>query len=195
VDRVRQHVLARAALAEQQHRGIGVRHLARGLERALHRGARRFEQRRRLERAAELAIVAAQGRELEGARDEQAHLVEREGLHQVVEGALLHRLDGPGDGGIGGHQDDLRVRPARAQLAQQREAVHAGHAHVGEHELDRLGREHAQRFGRVRRAQHAVAEPAEVGREVVADVLLVVDDEHGRHRRDATSPLRAAARG
>src|SRR5262249_15397490 len=81
VDRAREHVLARAALAEEEQRRLRRRGLPRDLDRAAHRGALRLEQGRGLERAAQRAVLAAQPRELAGALDEQAHLVEGEGLH------------------------------------------------------------------------------------------------------------------
>jgi hypothetical protein len=181
VQRAREHVLARSALAEQQHRDVGLGGAPRRVERVLHRLGRRLEQRRVAECAAQRAVVAAQPRDLERALHEQAHLVERERLHEVVERALAHRLDRARDRRVGRHQHDHRVGPPPAQLAQQREAVHPRHAHVAEHEVERFRSASRSASRAVLGDHHPVAEPREIRLEMAADVLLVVDDEHARH--------------
>jgi hypothetical protein len=60
VDRAREHVLARAALAEQEHRDVGIGGAPRGVEARAHRSARESSSGRVAERAAQLAVVAPQ---------------------------------------------------------------------------------------------------------------------------------------
>jgi hypothetical protein len=90
---MREHVLPRPALAGQQHGGGGVRRLPRRRQHAAHGRIGGLEHRGRLDRAPELAVLAAEPAHLEDTLEEEADLVELEGLHEVVVRALAHRLD------------------------------------------------------------------------------------------------------
>ena len=54
-------------------------------------------------------------------------------LRQVVVGALLHRRDGRVDAALRGDQDEREVGELILDAAEQLEAVHARHHHVGQH--------------------------------------------------------------
>ena len=181
VDGGREHILPGAALACQQHGNVGACRLASRVERAEHQRARRLEQHGLVDGAPEPAVLPLERLHLEHAREEKPGMVQRERLHEVVVRAGAHRLDRLRDGGVRRHQHDDRVGPLAADLAQQREAVHAGHADVREDHVELGPPERRERRGSIRDRFHRVAEAADVRREMRADVLLVVDDEDGCH--------------
>nr|BFE73761.1 hypothetical protein GCM10020092_070620 [Actinoplanes digitatis] len=87
---------------------------------------------------------------------------------------------------VGGEEDDggcRRCRGGRAELLRELVAVHAGHEHVGEHQVGVPGVRQAERLAALVRLDDRV--PA-VGQDV-ADQLtvgsLVIDDEDGAHRK------------
>ena len=124
----------------------------------------------RLDVALEQGVRAAQPLALPGLLDREQHLGGLEGLGQVVEGAALEGLDREVAGAVGGHQQDGSAGQAADQLGQQLEAVHAGHAHVAEHDVHgRLeageggrrvgGRHHLVALGREQQAPGSRAGP------------------------------------
>ena len=60
-------------------------------------------------------------------------------------------------------------------------AVHLGHQHVGEHEVGRVGARELQRGGPRPGGDDVVSGIAEHGRDELAVVLAIVDDEHPCH--------------
>src|SRR3954462_14007400 len=64
-------------------------------------------------------------------------LLEAEGFGEKVEVLAIGQVLLEGVLGVARHEDDLQVRVALAQLAQQRRAVHLRHDHVRDHEVDR----------------------------------------------------------
>jgi hypothetical protein len=110
VDRARDHLLARAGLAGDEHGALRlghhfgvwmtswIRRLRPTMPYWLNSSSRSFSRYR----AACEALV------IERAVDDDEQLVDLEGLLQVVERAQLHRLDRALDGGVRGHQQDLR---------------------------------------------------------------------------------------
>ena len=130
-------LLAGAALAQDQHVDVLRGDAADRLAHLLHDGA-----------AADDAVGALLGRQqrghahqaggLEGAVEDLAEPVEVDRLDEVVEGALLHRLDGGLGGAVGGDEDD------RAASGRQRldvvEDVQAGAVGQLQVEHDDVGR-------------------------------------------------------
>src|SRR5438874_12906143 len=83
VDLAREHGLARAALAGQQHRHVRGCRLLRRRDRPLHRGARRLQEDVILHGSTEADVLAPQALDLEDALEEEPDLIHRERLHQV----------------------------------------------------------------------------------------------------------------
>jgi len=102
-----------------------------------------------------------------------------EGLQQKIEGAELHRLDGAGDRAVGGQYDHRHVGGRlRAWRARNSSPADAGHAQIGEHEVDLV---RGQEFeGRAQRSRgRAIRGRASRSRSAhTAHPLLVVDDQH-----------------
>ena len=125
MDRLGDQLLARAALALDQHRGVGRRDAADHLVDLLHR--RRCG--RSPARGAASSSPRSRSRSLrQAAQRERAvrpaapHLFEVEGLGEVVVGAALHRLDGVRHRVLRGHDDDRACRcpPRRARDSTSR---------------------------------------------------------------------------
>ena len=196
VDRAREHVLARAALAEQQHRDVRLGGAPRGVERAVHhRRAAESSSGGSSSARRSARLSRRRARHLENALDEQADLVERERLHEVVERALAHRLDGPGTVAYAVISTTTASGCAAAARAAATGRRDPPCARRRARDRPAPPRASAQRFDAVRGHDHAVPEPAQVGRQVAPDVLLVVDDEdlaHGERIVLARKVTRAA---
>ena len=142
MDRARDHVLADAAFAGQQHRGARGRHAHDGRENLLHRGAAAddvFELIALAQRFAQLAIFVAQLADFERFFHHHGQVIERKRLGQEIDRAVLHRLHGVFHGAEGGHHDHRRVGVLRLQFFEQRQAVHAGQLQVGQDQVDVAG--------------------------------------------------------
>src|ERR1051326_1179711 len=109
------------------------------------------------------------------------HFLVLERLRDVVEGAVLHRLDRAVDGGEGGDDDDRQVRVGDADGAQRVDAADAGEHDVEDDEVDvgvGVAVENAQRLFAGRGEDDVEAFAPEHGLEHVAEDFFVVDDEN-----------------
>ena len=143
-------LLAGPALALDQHRRVRHRHLADDVLHLGHdlRGADELADRQLLAQARpERLDLAAQEAPLHHARHEVAQLVEDQRLRQVVVGAFLERLHGGGDRRIAGHHHDLDRLVLLADLAQEIEAAHVGHADVADEGVEEAVLEKLEAFG------------------------------------------------
>ena len=118
-----------------------------------------------------------------------------EGLGDVVEGAVAHRLDGAIAVAVGGRHDhrDLAVLARRAARGAGRaRRRRAGGCRAG---CSRRARRATRRraSARPRGGQRAVPEALDGGGEALADPALVVDDEHRAHGRASGRVAGAAA--
>ncbi len=116
------------------------------------------------------------------------HLVRRERLRQVVEGADLHRLDDGRDGGETGDDDGYQVRVLAAQGLEQLHPAHFGHLEIGEHQIEGLAAEQVQGLRPAEDGPHLVTFAHQDLLAAPADRRLVVDHQHARrvgasHRR------------
>ena len=139
VQRARDQFLAGAGLAGDQHRQRRLREAAdRAEQRRASPACRRPAHRRRARPAAQRrAASSAAARGAERARGERDRIVEVERLGQELVRAAAERAGGAGDVGVGAHHDHRQLRRARLELVEQHQAVVAGHAHVGEHQVGR----------------------------------------------------------
>ena len=112
------------------------------------------------------------------ARTRAKQLVERERLHEIVVGAGVETGDAVGDLVAGGQHQHRRVIAPVAQDPADRQPVGPGHEHV---EHDGVGRELVdpqQRVVAVDRGVHVVALEPQRALDRLADVRVVLDDEH-----------------
>ena len=192
MDRAREQVLAAAALAEQQHGGLGPGHLARQFEGAQRAGSFAHHRQRvapqRLDRRGEMDVLGAQRPLLsllvQGARD---HLDEIAFLLDVVAGPELERIARRFNGRVRRHDDHGRRGPARAHLAEQGHAVGGGHAQVGDQGVVGTGLETAQRGGATGDELRLETGVAQLGRGQLGVLALVVDDQDLHARAAAIS--------
>ena len=105
----------------------------------------------------------------------QRDRVER--LFEVVERTVPHRFDGRGHRGMGRDHQHLHAEPAALDLADEFEAVHAGHLQVGDDDVDRPLGQPGERF-----------DGAGAGGDVVAGVAEHVGDAFARARRGRRRP-------
>ena len=127
-------LLARAALAGDEHRGVGRPDgLDRGVE-LLH-GRAVADDLGRMHGLCGDDLAQALGflprlAMRQGVGDEMRHVVGIERLGDVVVRAVLERGDGRVDRGVAGHDDDQEVGVDLVQAALQLDAVGAAHANV-----------------------------------------------------------------
>ena len=161
-------LLARAAGAADQHRGVGGRHLLDQLHDPLHgrAGADQAVARRLVgELLHPLPLAPGQLHLLVGLLDVDFQLGQVEGLGQVVVGAPLHGLDGRLDAAVGGQHERLQLRLALLELCQQLDAAHARQVQVEQGDVDtRLGRL-GQRLLAAAGRGHSHALPLEAARQ------------------------------
>jgi hypothetical protein len=122
-----QQILARAALARQQHRGRGaLRDLAREGLHTLHR-FRLADQRAERERTRKIFLEAPQlacapGR-VDDTRQPERDVIHLKGLGNVVRRTRLDRLDDQIGVVVGGQHDDRKIGIDGAQFLQHRDSV------------------------------------------------------------------------
>ena len=97
------------------------------------------------------AVLLGQLPRLGALLDGEEDFLVLEGLRDVVEGAVAHRLDRPLDRRVRGDDDDDRVRVAAADLAQDLEAGAVGQHQVEQDDVEGLGLEEREGLGARRR--------------------------------------------
>ena len=128
------------------------------------------------ELAAQRAGLDGAGADLGGAAAEIGEPVGVERLLDEVEGADAHRLDRHRHVAVAGHQDDRQAGVDRLQPAEQRHAVHAGHADVADDDAVEVGAERLQRGLGGLEGERLEARELQPLRDALAHVGLVVDD-------------------
>ncbi len=142
VDEPRQHLLADAALAVDQHRGVRCRHPLRERIEVTQAGA--------LQTGIGIACIALE------AGDLAQQDVEVERFGQVMAGAFTHGLHGPADVAVSGHHDHRHLRPLAFDLAKQRVAIHWRHLDISEHQTHTAIAQNGQGSGTVGRFKHRI---------------------------------------
>ena len=171
-------LLARAALAVDEHRGVGRGDLEDLLPEVLDEGVVADDLVALLRLLLEVLAFPAEARLLEGVADADQDPLPVEGLLQEVEGPQLGRLDRRLDGALARDHDDLGDERPLAELGQDLETAPAGHLDVEEDEVDpdRLP-QHLQAVLARPRLEELVALVLEDHLQRLADPLLVVDDQ------------------
>ena len=185
VNRARDHLLAGAGLAGDEHRALRFRHHLRRADHVLHAAAAPDDAvlvELLVALAEQVAVLGPQALVIEGAVDHDQQLVDLERLLEVVERAELHRLDRALDGGVRGHHQDLRPlagRGRRDQLADQIEPVRSGIRLSTRSTSNDAAGEQPLRLARVARRHDLVPFFAQRLGQRVADLGLVVDEQNG----------------
>ena len=189
MDRARDQLLAGARLAIDRHRRLGGRDAidhGEDLAHALRSADEIAVALRGL--VAEVGVLVGQaatlalrGAQLEGALHLEAHHLGLERLDEKVEGAELHRLDRGLHGAEGGDDHRRAVGILLFDLGEHVDAGEPVHLEVADDEVGRRFDEALQTFGPRRGTDGRVPHLADDVRDAVADGLVVVDDEDGRH--------------
>ena len=199
VERAGHELLARAALARDEHRRGRVGHaLEDRVE--LRDALRRADDAEARARRGGRRIGAAELAGLERLRDDLAHLVLVEWLGDEVERAALEGLDGGVDRPVRGDEDDGQLRLDLERPLEERHAVDLRHLEVGDDEIDVVLAEQVQPLLAVLRGQRVVPVARELRGEDLPEVRFVVDDEdllalrkHGPASLPTMSPDRRAS--
>ena len=167
VERVRDQLLAGAALAADEHRHVGVGDPVDGLEQPAHRRAGAddaLEAVGAVHLLEEPAVVAAQQHAFHHAADDHPELVVVERLRDVVRGAELHRLHRGLLRAVGGDHDHGEVGIEGAGALEDLHAADAVHAQVGDHEVEAAGLDAAERLLAARWRSRPGSPPSRAGR-------------------------------
>ena len=194
MQRLRDQLLARAALAAHEHGEVRLGDLADRLEDALHRRARAdqvLEGVLALHALEQLAVLARHARALERALHDQADLLVVERLRDVVLRARLHRLDRDLLGAVRGDHHHHGLGAQALGLAQHVETGGpVAEREVGQHEVEALLGQPRERLVARAGEQHLVAGAAEQPRERELDGALVFDDQDAGLHASASSSAR-----
>src|SRR5664279_4216967 len=106
-----------------------------------------------------------------------------EWLWQIVDRAELDRFNGSVDRCLRGDDDDREPRARREQVRQQNHPTLAAELEVEEREIEWPAIECGHRALAVARARDDAPHALETQRERAADVLVIIDDQHGRRGR------------
>ena len=196
MQRLRDELLARAALAVHQDGQIGLGHLVDRLEHASHGGARAGHGPQAVlagHAVEQQAVLALEPRALEGPLDDHPHLVVVERLGDVVVGPGFHGLHGELLAAVGRHQDDGRTRlhPTRS-LEHVQAGLAAAEREIDQHQIAGLARQRLDGLVRPSGQGDLVPLLVEEPLDRDADRGFVVDHQHpGLHRppRSATGKV------
>ena len=179
VDRTRDHALAGAAFATDQHRAVGRCHLGdQAVEhphQRRHRGARVVAPAD--DQLAQRFVLAAQAAHVGNLHQALRQFVRAHRLDHVVEGAGLHGLDRGVHRRVGRHHDEGGVDPGSARIAHHLDAGQVGHVDVAQGHLHIALGQPQQRLAAAAGHFDRVAGAGHAGGEDLADGRLVVDDE------------------
>jgi hypothetical protein len=119
---------------------------------------------------------------IEGPHDFHLELVELERLLNVVIGPEAHRLDRRFDRSVGRHDHDDSIFVSLLRLPEDLQPIRLRHLHVGDHQVEVLLVQPANRLAAIGRRFHVVTVLAEHRLEVFSRNPLVLDDEKTFHR-------------
>ena len=180
VDRLRDELLAGAALPQQQHRGVALGHradLAHGLLHDPRAPQDAVQPLLPLDLRAQPLVLATQPMVVERAPHGHGDLGQLEGLRQVVIRALTHGLDRGFQRAERGHQDDARRGPAPPGGGEHLEPADLIHHQIGDDHVEFLGGERIQRGLAAGRGDDGHVFALEMARQHGGHVRIVVDDQ------------------
>ena len=196
VDGAREQLLARPALAEDEHRRARRCGLVRGLERVSE--ARRAADDRAVPQRAQLLaqrLVFGEQRvtfRRLAHRLDDLHALER--LLDEIVGALAHRLDRGLDRPVRGHHHHLGIGSDRRERPDEIDPRHLRHRQIGEHDIDSMLATDVQRLAPAPRREHPERFLGEDPRERLEIAGLVVDHQDRCRSRPVDPPGRGPRR-
>ena len=116
--------------------------------------------------------------------DEQLVLVD--GLGEKAEHPGAGRLDGVGNGAVGGHDDDRHAEPLGLDPLEQRQSVHAPHPQVAQHQIGPLLTQPVQRPLGAVGGIHLVTLTAQAHAHQLEQAGIIVHQQNATH---ALTPL------
>src|SRR5690606_10478825 len=180
VDGARDEFLAGARLPLDQHAGAGGGNLPRHLEDALH-GRRTaddvVEAVALVDLAAQVLVLALEFALLEDTADQHAEFLEVHRLHEVVERAELHGLDGRLHRAVPGEHHKLGLGVFIADVLEQLHAVHLGHLEVRQDQVHGLIAEQQEGLLAIGGEEDLLRLALKGPLEALAGVLFVVYDQ------------------
>ena len=181
VDRPGEQLLAGARLALDQHGRAGDGDSAHDL----HRPAKRLAVAHQSAPSPDLDDLAAKGLVFPPQPDHLQRLADRhierlrlDRLGEVVDRSRFDGDHGVLDTRVAGHDDDRNLVAFAVQLGEEVEPGEAGHAVVGDDEVDGRPGDHAHRIFDARHQDRAVARSAECVLQDDTDGRLVVDAQN-----------------
>ncbi len=118
----------------------------------------------------------------------EEHLIRAERFLDEVVRAALDGVERRVVVAVRAHHDDERPAGETVISVEERQAVHAGHPHVAEHQIGVAIGQHRQRLGAVGRRAGFVSLRAEDERQCVAQSKLIVDDNDVHDRTAPAAP-------
>ncbi len=180
VQRLSHHPLAGTGRAHDQHRHLHGGDAAGLDQQLLHLRVAGQDQRLPL-----LALLWARQAQRMLYGGEQLVLVD--GLGQKTEYPGAGRLNGIGNGAVGGHDDDRQPQPLGLDPLEQRQPVHAGHAQVAQHQIGPLLTQPVQRpFGAVG-GIHLITLAAQTHAHQLEQAGIIINQQDATHF--SASPL------
>ena len=182
VNGARDHLLARARLAHDEHGAPRFGDDFGGPDDLFHPAATADQPvviELGVALADEIPVLGAQPLMIERPAGDDEQFVDFEGLLQVVERPELHRFDGALDGRVRGHHDDLRPlgRAGGVQLTDKIQPRQLGHEVVDDQQVEHALREQPLRFARARGRMDFVPVLAQRLGQRVEDLRFVVYEE------------------
>ena len=180
VQRARHQLLARAALAGDQHRGVGLGDAVDQVVDLSHRRAVADDLARQcaaIDFLAQALDLRAQRAVLHGAFEREFQLFELERFADEVVSARADRGHGGLHAAERGDHDHRHVRSVGDDALAQREAVHAAHVEIGHDDVYVFALDERKRFvgGGLPRRVESGAPQRRLHR--LAQILIVIDDE------------------
>jgi len=178
-------LLAAAALAGDEHGGLGGRDHGDHLDQLAHGRAGaddlwRGESGRQI--LEQLAVLLFKAGVVQGPGQGHAQHVEIQGLGQVVVGPGLERLHRVAHRGVRGHDEHGRSRVVLLDALERLDAAHLRHAHVHEHGVVGPGQHLVHGLGAVRRRLDVVPPaPGEDGQSLQVGRVVVHYEYLGLH--------------
>ena len=194
VQRARDQLLARSRFAPNADARLARRHVLDLRHHLAHRRACPHDLMP-AQPALQIAILFFQARQAQRVLDREQQLFGRDRLFEKIDGAQPRGAHGHFDGGLPGHHHRRRRHADIFEIFEQRDAVPAGHHHVGENQVEALGLCQFERARRVVADGRFVARQPKRARERRERVRVVVDDQDvGFQRHGAMLPHSQALR-
>jgi hypothetical protein len=185
VDRARHELLARAALAGDEHRRLRRRDAPDDIVDALHRGAVAEQATRTLAARHDRTKAVHLAREamvLHGPADGEREELGIDGLHDEVERTRAQRADRGIDARVARHHDDGEIGARLGDALTELEPVERAHLEVRHDDVEIVLHRIRERLVRVRLGDRAKATRTERVRDELGRIDVVVDHEHGPGR-------------